>query len=195
MSCSHIESGKYVYVSNQNDLDKIIKEYNLNNKNLKKFPHSQNKESGHWVFIPMNPGLLENYQRIQIGAVDLLWPVPASKTISSEFGERWGKEHEGIDIPAKEGAHIVAANDGKVVFSGNGLKSYGNMIIIKHPGNFFTVYAHAQKLHVEKGEKVSRGQVIAKVGTTGRSTGPHLHFELRKNSDAIDPKKFLSTNF
>ena len=66
------------------------------------------------------------------------------------------------------------------------------MVIIKHLDGFFTVYAHANSIHVKKGDKVSRGQVIAKVGSTGRSTGPHLHFELRKDTQAINPQKYIT---
>ena len=75
-------------------------------------------------------------------------PVPASKKISSEFGKRWGKNHEGIDIPAPQGSHFLASEKGRVIFSGNSLKSYGNMLIISHPGEVFTIYAHAKKLFV-----------------------------------------------
>lgn len=163
----------------------------LSLKALKKSNPDYNNEDG-WVFVPMGPAFIENYRSFNFSGIDLLWPVPSSNTISSEFGERWGKSHEGIDIPAKTGSSILAAEDGEVIFSGESLKSYGKMAVIKHLDGFFTIYAHASDLHVNKGDKVSRGQVIAKVGSTGKSTGPHLHFELRKDTRALDPQTYIS---
>ena len=105
-----------------------------------------------------------------------------------------GKKHEGIDIPAKTGSHIIAASEGVVVFSGNSLKTYGNMLILKHKNGFFTVYAHASKLDVSKGDKVSKGELlhewVVQVDLQGSFT-----FELRKNSDPIDPSKYLTKTF
>ena len=191
-SCSSIRSGRYVYINNKSELVMISKANNLTIDEIKLANPKYIVGNKSWVFIPMKPGILENYDNFTFSGIELLWPVPSSKVISSEFGERWGKNHEGIDIPAKKGSHIMAAESGKVVFAGNSLKSYGNMIILKHDGGYFTVYAHADKLHAERGDLVSRGQIIAKVGSTGRSTGPHLHFELRKNTEPIDPKRYLS---
>lgn len=194
-SCSTFQSGRYFYVHGKSEINKIIKTYNVPISVLKSLNPKYKIGNKGWVFIPMHPGFLEKYDSITFGDLDLIWPVPSAKRISSEFGKRWGKKHEGIDIPAKTGSHIIAASEGVVVFSGNSLKTYGNMIILKHNNGFFTVYAHASKLDVTKGEKVSKGQVIARVGSTGRSTGPHLHFELRKNSDPIDPSKYLTKSF
>ena len=193
-SCTSIKSGKYIFVKNYTDFKQIAKNIDYSINELKSINPSYNSAHASWVFVPMKPGFLEKYDGIKFDGIDLLWPVPASNVISSEFGERWGKSHEGIDIPAKTGTVILAAEGGKVIFSGNSLKSYGKMIIIKHKEEFFTVYAHANRLHVSKGDTVSRGQVIANVGTTGRSTGPHLHFELRKNTKALNPKRYISKN-
>lgn len=191
-SCSSIRSGRYVYVTKFSEFELIAKENNLSLDEFKKINPKYDKGKEAWVFVPMRPGLFEKYKNFSLAGIELLWPVPSSNKISSDFGERWGKSHEGIDIPAKRGSHIMAAEDGKVVFSGNSLKTYGNMIILKHAGGFFTIYAHAQKLHVSKGDTVSRGQIIANVGSTGRSTGPHLHFELRKNTEPLNPKIYIS---
>ena len=190
-SCSNFRSGKYVYIKSYADFIKVSKASNVSLSEFKRINSTYSKGEG-WVFLPMSPGVLESYRELSLKGIDLLWPVPSSNIISSQFGARWGKSHEGIDIPAKAGSSILAAEAGRVIFSGNSLKSYGNMVIIKHENNFFTVYAHAQKIHVSKGDSVSRGEVIAKVGTTGRSTGPHLHFELRQNSEAINPKAYIS---
>jgi len=98
--------------------------------------------------------------------------------------------HSGLDIGARHGAPISAAADGVVIYAGFS-SSYGNMVVLKHRNNYITVYAHASKLFVSKGEKVKKGQKIAAVGATGVATGPHLHFEVKKNGKTIDPSKAL----
>ncbi len=125
---------------------------------------------------------------------NLMWPVPSSKKVSSNFGHRWGRKHEGIDIPAREGAPILAVQDGVVVYAGNGLGGYGNLIVLGHKNGLFSVYAHAQKVFVRKNDRISQGQMIASVGQTGKASGPHLHFELRQHSRAINPMQSLVRN-
>jgi murein DD-endopeptidase MepM/ murein hydrolase activator NlpD len=102
--------------------------------------------------------------------------------------------HEGVDIPSKVGSNIVAASDGIVVYSGSEIGGYGNITVVAHKNGFFTVYAHAKVNYTKEGQRVYRGQVIAQVGMTGRSSGPHLHFEIRKNGESIDPQGFLASN-
>jgi murein DD-endopeptidase MepM/ murein hydrolase activator NlpD len=116
------------------------------------------------------------------------WPLRGP--ISSKFGLRKGRPHEGIDIRAKKGAPIRAAASGTVVFSGR-LRGYGQMLLIKHQDEFFTAYAHNSKNLTHKGKHVKRGEIIARVGNTGRTTGPHLHFEVRKGRKARNPLFFL----
>jgi len=117
-----------------------------------------------------------------------LWPVTG--TITSRFGWRWGRFHHGIDIGAPQGRSIVASRAGRVTFSGwNG--GYGNTVIIDHGDGVTTLYAHASRLLVSRGTWVEAGQVIARVGSTGFSTGPHLHFEVRVNGVAINPLSVL----
>ncbi|MFO8055889.1 MAG: M23 family metallopeptidase [bacterium] len=123
--------------------------------------------------------------------VDLLFPVPGGK-VSSGYGNRDGRMHEGIDISAPRGSRVVAADDGKVVYSDDTIRGYGNMIIIKHAGNISTVYAHNSRNLVGTGEIVKRGQKIAEVGKTGRATGCHLHFEVRVGEKPADPGYYLS---
>jgi lipoprotein NlpD len=118
----------------------------------------------------------------------LLWPVYG--TINSGFGARGASFHDGIDIAATEGTPIRAAERGEVIYSDQ-LKGYGNIIIVRHAGGIISVYAHNQSNLVREGESVARGEVIAKVGSTGRVTGPHLHFEIRKNNAAQDPLGYL----
>jgi murein DD-endopeptidase MepM/ murein hydrolase activator NlpD len=124
----------------------------------------------------------------QQGALNFAWPVRGR--LSSRFGMRRGRPHEGIDVAAARGTPIYAAESGRVIHSGR-LGSYGKVVIVKHAGAFRTVYAHASKLHVRKGQFVERGQKLAEVGTTGRSTGPHVHFEIRRSTSPRDPLAFL----
>ncbi|WIF94852.1 M23 family metallopeptidase [Caminicella sporogenes] len=126
-----------------------------------------------------------------------LWPVKGK--ITSKFGYRihpFSKRrdfHKGLDIANKEGTNILAAGSGIVTYSGyNG--SYGNVIVISHGYGYKSVYAHNKINLVKVGEKVKKGQVIAKLGNTGRSTGPHLHFEIHYNGIQIDPLKILNHN-
>lgn len=124
-----------------------------------------------------------------------MWPVPESRTISSPFGERWGSLHSGIDIQggATGGQVIVAADGGKVVKSSNSGDGYGNCIIIEHSGGYSTLYGHCATLIAPVGALVSKGQPIGIVGSTGYSTGPHLHFEIKINGKAIDPLTFVKS--
>lgn len=121
-------------------------------------------------------------------SLQFAWPVHGR--LSSRFGMRRGKPHEGIDVAAKRGTPIYAAEAGRVIHSGR-LGSYGQVVIVKHAGAYRTVYAHASKLYVHKGEFVERGQKLAAVGTTGRATGPHVHFEIRRDEFAKNPLAYL----
>jgi len=126
----------------------------------------------------------------------LSWPCPGYTRVSSEFGYRihpilgYRKLHTGIDIAAPYGATVIAANTGKVIASYYN-SSYGNMIIIDHGGGIATLYAHLSSRLVSVGTTVHRGQTIAKVGSTGMSTGPHLHFEVRLNGVYQNPRSYL----
>lgn len=120
----------------------------------------------------------------------LLWPVPNGK-LYSPYGMRNGAMHDGIDISAPAGAAVLAAEDGKVTYSGNTIRGYGNMIVLKHAGNLATVYAHNRKNLAREGEMVRRGQKIAEVGETGRATGSHCHFEVRVGKQAVNPLFYL----
>ena len=119
----------------------------------------------------------------------LIWPTKG--TLTSGFGKRNGRKHEGIDIAGPKGTPIYAAAAGKVVFSGWGPTGYGKMVIIKHRNHLSTVYAHNSKLLVKKEKQVKQGQKIALMGSTGRSTGPHLHFEVRNDTKPKNPIKYL----
>jgi murein DD-endopeptidase MepM/ murein hydrolase activator NlpD len=123
------------------------------------------------------------------GNLNFSWPVGGR--LSSGFGWRSGGRHEGIDIPARRGTSIRAAEAGRVIHSGRGLGDYGRVVILKHAGRYSTVYAHTHRNLVRVGEFVEKGQVIAEVGKSGNATGAHLHFELRRNRRPQDPLQYL----
>jgi murein DD-endopeptidase MepM/ murein hydrolase activator NlpD len=102
-----------------------------------------------------------------------------------------GTQNDGINIGAAEGTTVVAADAGTVAYGGNELRGYGNLILIKHADGWMTAYAHNSKLLVARGQKVQRGQVIARVGATGAVTEPQLHFQVRRGSRALDPMDYL----
>ncbi len=118
----------------------------------------------------------------------LSWP--AAGVVSSEYGERWGRMHQGIDIAGPEGTTIVAAENGVVFFAG-WLGGYGNTTIIDHGGGVMTLYGHQSSLWVSEQQQVGRGEGIGAMGSTGNSTGPHLHFETRVNGAPVNPRQFL----
>jgi len=118
------------------------------------------------------------------------WPV--SGRIISTFGPAAGGTHnDGINISAPEGATVAAAESGVVAYAGNELRGFGNLLLVKHDGGWVTAYAHNQVLLVKKGDKVRRGQAIARVGSTGGVNGAQLHFELRSGTKAVDPLDHL----
>ncbi|MPZ88780.1 MAG: peptidoglycan DD-metalloendopeptidase family protein [Nitriliruptorales bacterium] len=118
------------------------------------------------------------------------WMFPATGPITSEFGRRWGRMHQGIDIGAPTGTPIYAAQPGCVTFAGR-QGGYGNLILLDHGGGIVTAYAHQSRFRVSAGECVQAGQQIGEVGSTGNSTGPHLHFEVRVNGSARNPRNYL----
>ena len=132
------------------------------------------------------------------GYGQFMWPVPSSHSISSPYGYRvhpiYGtkKFHSGIDIPAPTGTTIVAADSGTVILASYGYNGgYGNYVIISHGNGYTTRYAHCSSLSVSVGQQVSKGQKIAAVGSTGASTGPHCHFEVRINGETQNPSNYV----
>ena len=117
--------------------------------------------------------------------------IPSRGTISSKYGVRWGRLHKGTDFAAKTGDPITAALDGVVIEAGY-MGSYGNMILIDHGNGIETLYGHCSELKAKVGDKVKKGELIALVGNTGRSTGPHLHFEVRIDGEAKDSLEYLN---
>jgi murein DD-endopeptidase MepM/ murein hydrolase activator NlpD len=121
------------------------------------------------------------------------WPVKG-RVLSSYGPKSNGSRNDGINIAVPEGTSVRAAENGVVAYAGNELKGYGNLVLLRHDGGWVTAYAHNQVLHVKRGDRVTRGSVIAKAGSTGAVTSPQVHFEVRKGAEAVDPMKHLSGN-
>jgi murein DD-endopeptidase MepM/ murein hydrolase activator NlpD len=119
------------------------------------------------------------------------WPV-RGKVITAYGAKANGKANDGINLAVPEGTPIKAADDGVVAYSGNELKGYGNLVLIRHANGYVTAYAHASELMVKRGDTIKRGQVIAKSGQSGEVQSPQLHFEIRKGSSPVDPLQFLN---
>ena len=126
---------------------------------------------------PPPPAALEARPRLD-------WPLKG--VLYGRFGVRGGAHHDGIDIAAPEGSPVVAAADGSVIFVGQ-QSGYGTVVILRHERGLVTVYAHNSAVLVHEGERVTRGQLVARVGQTGRTTGPHLHFEVREGIRPRNP--------
>jgi murein DD-endopeptidase MepM/ murein hydrolase activator NlpD len=119
------------------------------------------------------------------------WPV-RGKVITGYGAKTNGKANDGINLAVPEGTPVKAAEDGVVAYSGNELKGYGNLILVRHSNGYVTAYAHASELLVKRGDTIKRGQIIAKSGQSGEASSPQLHFEIRKGSSPVDPLQFLN---
>jgi len=119
------------------------------------------------------------------------WPV-RGKVITSYGAKTNGKANDGINLAVPEGTPVKAAEDGVVAYSGNELKGYGNLVLVRHANGYVTAYAHASELLVKRGDTIKRGQIIAKSGQSGEVGSPQLHFEIRKGSTPVDPLQFLN---
>lgn len=139
----------------------------------------------------------KKYNTVSLGNIKFIWPCPASSRITSGFGSRTSptegasSNHQGIDIGAASGSSILAAASGTVVIATYSY-SAGNYIMINHGGGVYTVYMHCSQLLASEGQDVIQGQTIAKVGSTGYSTGPHLHFGIRANGQYVNPSNYVS---
>lgn len=120
---------------------------------------------------------------------DLVWPIVGP--ITSPFGPRWGKFHAGIDIGSPSYQEVVAALDGEVIYANATKGPLGEAVVLQHAHGLRTVYAHLSIIIAHEGDTVHQGQAIGGVGNTGRATGPHLHFEVRKNGTALNPEDYL----
>lgn len=186
------QAGLIYKVKRGNSLSAIAKRYKTSVDKIVLYNHLQNSkiQVNQQLFLPnavLPPPTHKNVK---------MFVMPVKGRITSQYG--WRQHpilkkrafHYGLDIAAPTGTTIKAANAGVVIFSGDG-GSYGNMVMLKHKNNYISIYAHASKLTVKKGQYVKRGQKIAEVGNTGLSTGPHLHFEVKRNRVAMDPQLAL----
>jgi murein DD-endopeptidase MepM/ murein hydrolase activator NlpD len=136
------------------------------------------------------PVVTSSLREVTENACDSLsWPVVAQ--VSSGFGPRDDHAHAGIDLPVPEGTTVVAACEGVVTYAGDRVRGYGELVVVDHGGALTTMYAHNSALLVHAGDRISRGQAIARSGQTGNARGPHVHFELRLHDRAIDPMPHL----
>ncbi len=185
-------------ILNEEEISNKIIEYNDENKEtlisfivkkeaeIKSVPENL-KNSETVAFNTLSSGSSELYKEVFL---DNSLNTPIKGVLTSTFGEqRSGYNHKGIDLAANTGTPIGAALDGTVSFSGVA-SGYGNVVMINHGDNIETVYAHCSKLKVSTGDTISKGQVIAEVGSTGDSTGPHLHFEIRVNGSPVNPLEY-----
>jgi lipoprotein NlpD len=195
--------GAYHVVKPGENLFRIAKTYDLTYEELARA--NDIKDPGHIlvgqrIFIPerAQPRSIErtapteavgrSRSQGELAEAVFLWPVSGS--LNSGFGPRGSGFHDGLDIAAPEGTPIRSVEHGEVIYSDQ-LRGYGNMVIVRHSGGIVSVYAHNQVNLVREGQHVARGEVIARVGSTGRVTGPHLHFEIRKDNLAQDPLLYL----
>jgi murein DD-endopeptidase MepM/ murein hydrolase activator NlpD len=142
---------------------------------------------------PEEPAIQSPVKAVEAtGAVPTFrWPV-RGKVITAYGAKANGKSNDGINLAVPEGTPVKAADDGVVAYSGNELKGYGNLVLIRHANGYVTAYAHASELMVKRGDTIKRGQVIAKSGQSGEVQSPQLHFEIRKGSSPVDPLQFLN---
>lgn len=124
------------------------------------------------------------------GPLTLRWPVNSVR-ITQHFSPDKNKKHQGIDLGGRRGTAIFAAHDGMVVYAGKDFKGYGKMVLIEYNGEWASLYAHLDRIAVKEGQYVEKGQTIGQMGRTGRASGVHLHFELIRNKQTIDPVPLL----
>jgi murein DD-endopeptidase MepM/ murein hydrolase activator NlpD len=210
----HAQRGVYHTVKRHQTFWRICKTYGVDMEEVARVNGIKDKtkiEVGQHIFIPGARKVLKvdiyvedvtagaRPTDIRYGKGRFIWPVEGQMTASfcakeTTENRRWPsgqRRHDGIDISALTGTTVRAADSGKVVYSDNKMKGYGNLIIIEHQDHFFTIYAHNEENLVKEEVLVKQGDAIAKVGKTGSATGPHLHFEIRKGSEPLDPMQFL----
>ena len=135
---------------------------------------------------------LDTVQMLNIASanIPMIMPVRTAVRMSSSYGMRNGRMHKGVDLAGPTGTPLYATADGIIIFAG-WQSGYGNVVKIQHDFGYITVYGHQDKIHVTKGQRVSRGERIGDMGNTGRSTGPHVHYEIRRNGTAVNPMTYI----
>jgi murein DD-endopeptidase MepM/ murein hydrolase activator NlpD len=127
---------------------------------------------------------------MELRGVNFSSPVSGNAKVTSTFGERWGRNHEGVDLDARRGDQILAAASGVVIVAGTE-RGFGRTIVIRHGSSYTTRYAHLHRISVREGQRVRRGDVIGTAGDSGTATGVHLHFEIRRENVPLDPQRYI----
>ncbi len=188
-------SGQWIVNSDLEALDTALKTYSTGENDVIAINGSDYKNNKS-VFIPFSEAYLAFLKnRAASGTIpgrddEFIWPIANFDRISSAFGRRWNSFHEGIDIPAGRGVPILAVCGGRIIYCGYA-GNLGHTVSIEHRDNMITRYCHASEIVVKEGEIVKKGQVIAYVGSSGNSTGNHLHFEVRFGDFPLNPLDFL----
>ena len=170
---NNIEVGKELIIPKRSEKIKKIKKKKWDSK-FKKKKIENNKNV-----------ILRNKQSSKF-----IWPVKG-KLLSKYGKSKEGFYNDGINIDSKKGTKVISSQAGKVIYCGNEIPGYGNLILIKHSKNWITAYAHLSEVFTEKGKKVSKGEIIGSVGSTGNVRSPQLHFEIRKGKESVNPLKLL----
>lgn len=181
------------YANNDEELEMNIGVQEIYTQNIEEYTIEKSETVKKEVDEMLNEKLeqeRENKKHTVNGILLAQKPV-TSPTITSRYGARWGTTHKGLDLAAPIGTNIYAAGDGVVERVVNSNVGYGNLVVISHGNGIQTYYAHCSKLYVSKGQKVNAGDLIAAVGSTGDSTGPHCHFEIRIDGTAVNPQGYL----
>lgn len=189
--------GRWVFVPNKTKLTAVTREFSANDADVSNLNPGIQKFTNRYCFIPFGKEYIDKLsekgiERCVLSASpdQFIWPVGEVIRISSVLGFRGHEFHTGVDIPAPRGAIIRASMEGQVIAEGY-QGGYGNMLDIQHRNGFITRYGHNTVVLVKKGDFVKKGQVIALAGSTGRSTGPHCHFEILCNTIPLDPLDFM----
>jgi murein DD-endopeptidase MepM/ murein hydrolase activator NlpD len=192
--------GKWFQVESINSIKSLSKKYLTNINDIYSINNISSKFTKNYYFIPYSEDYIKelekkNIQRNSVisGEEEFIWPIENVSKTSSVLGYRYGKFHPGLDLPIFAGKPVIAAMEGLVILSGYA-DGYGRTVILEHNNNFTTRYAHNYVNFVKKGDFVKKGQIIGLSGSTGNSTGNHLHFEIRCKDIPMDPLDFLPQN-
>ena len=201
---SKMSMGKYHIVRKGDTLVQIANLYGIGLKNLLQFNKSINVRKlqiGQKIYIPAMDNSIDidspserigNFtEQLKGKKGDFIWPLPVNGQFIRGFVPTGRRQHKGIDIAVQGGTKVLASQSGRVIYCGNEIKSYGNMVIIEHGNGITTVYAHLKRVLTIKNQRVRKGDEIGTVGNTGRTTGYHLHFEIRVEGEAINPLQYL----
>ena len=209
ISCSGIRSRYHQVVAGER-WEGIASYYEVPLSALKEKNQSEARQglrAGHKLYIPFEqspkwevrytpaktPTVGREALSYSLQTAHFTWPL--SGRITSIFEDRQRSGHKGIDIAARLGTPVKAARSGHVIYASDGIGGYGNLIILRHSDKFATVYGHLSRFTVRKGQFVSRGGVIGRVGKTGSATGPHLHFEIRNDRRPVNPLLYLQGQY